>query len=423
MTHKSKFRITYTLYLLASLIALGSCVDDYNVDIPSEDTHRLVVDGNIRSNALCNFYLMYTVPLDQANQSSYYGMTIVTVDNATISVHGEDGTVYEGRRMGSNYQVQVGLLAPNVKYWLRIQTPEGTFESAHELPIVSPPISDITFQQADEQSPVQIYVKTASPDPAESIYLQWTYDEMWEIYTPYTATYEYSPYTQGNPSDGEDGEQLPPGIRRLKPEEYTNHGWVSNYSSSENFHSSESFANNVITALLHRITPDDNRLQTLYRITVHQRAISKAEYEYIKLRNQQSHGMSGLFTPLPSELPSNIHCVDGNAKAIGYVGISGDTSSKQLYIPRNQIHYIKPYRQESYTDAEMTEMGLSKYDSRLNAGFRLMYFDDQTHESRWAPSWCVDVRDYYWGRSSLARPDSWPDNTKDLDRQDNPIIY
>ena len=69
----------------------------------------------------------------------------------------------------------------------------------------------------------------------------------------------------------------------------------------------------------------DGRMYHRYSGRVHQRAISKAEYEYELARRKASSEMGGLFTLLPSALPTYIHCLTSAKHVIGFVGCSLNT--------------------------------------------------------------------------------------------------
>ena len=127
----------YTLFSLALL--MSSCIDEYNADLPQTDQNRLVVEGHIRSDMTCTFYLSRTRGL---SEESWILGSSVAVSGASLSVLGEDGTVFPGTSIppsigiytpSGTYQVQVGTLKPDVRYWLRIETEGDVFTSGDLL--------------------------------------------------------------------------------------------------------------------------------------------------------------------------------------------------------------------------------------------------------------------------------------------------
>ena len=83
---------------------------------------------------------------------------------------------------------------------------------------------------------------------------------------------------------------------------------------------------------LYDVDRADERVYYKYSGLIHQRTISKAEYEYDLARRQASSEMGGLFTPLPSALPSNIHCLTSKKHVIGFVGCSLNTSEYRFFL-------------------------------------------------------------------------------------------
>ena len=79
-----------------------------------------------------------------------------------------------------------------------------------------------------------------------------------------------------------------------------------------------------------------------YSSLVHQRAISKAEYEYELARRQASSEMGGLFTPQPSALPTNIHCLSSDKHVLGYVGCSLNIAEYRFFINAKDYSIDRP---------------------------------------------------------------------------------
>jgi hypothetical protein len=97
--------------------------------------------------------------------------------------------------------------------------------------------------------------------------------------------------------------------------------------------SSQSYEGQHIRSLkLYDIDRSSERMYYKYSGLVRQRAISRAEYEYELARRQASTEMGGLFTPLPSALPSNIHCLTSDKRVIGFVGCSMNMSEYRFFL-------------------------------------------------------------------------------------------
>ena len=116
---------------------------------------------------------------------------------------------------------------------------------------------------------------------------------------------------------------------------------------------------------MYEIDLRNERISQRYSGLIHQRAISKAEYEYELARRQADSEMGGLFTPQPSALPTNIRCLTSNKRAIGFVGCSLNTS-----------HYRFFLNAKDFTTRCLKEDGLVTYqfigsDDKLYKGFLL----------------------------------------------------
>ena len=193
------------------------------------------------------------------------------------------------------------------------------------------------------------------------------------------------------------------GYIKLNKTQFTNVGWkTQNSLSSVTFSSKGKVQNEVV----HTIDHTDDRLQTCYFIRVKNSAISRAEYEYYATRNQLSSNMGGLFSPMPTELPTNIHCINGSMKAVGFVGIRGKVNEAEIHILKKNVYYEDTHKKVSPPD----ELFEGKSPLQLwNEGYRILFYDPNDHRVRWTYAWWVDCRVAPWF-ASLSKPPFWNDN-------------
>ena len=327
---KLKETIYSTLCLIVTAGLFAGCIDEYEADIADEDSNLLVVEGTILSGEINTFTLSRT-------QSLSSGYTTNMVYGAKVSVCGSDGSevvatipdysgyytmeymAYPGR-----YVCQMGELNPEVEYYLRIEVDDEVYESEHQKPLATEKIADIRGVQDTPTSPISVLVTPAEPaDKSNGHYYSWTYDETWELRPYYVTNLHYD-------------------IQNRQPVEipdlYPLRGWKDGSGSSIMIGSSTNYEGQHIQRLkLYDVGRNDERIYHRYSGLVYQRAISKAEYEYELARRQASSGMGGLFTPQPSALPSNIHCLTSKKHVIGYVGCSLNTSKYRFFL--NQADY------------------------------------------------------------------------------------
>ena len=313
-----------SLYIILCLIlgvALSGCIEEYEADIPSEDSDLLVVEGTICSGKLNKFILTRTKSINAA-----YSYPIVA--GAKVSVRGSDGSEYQafsdyegawGSIGSGNYYCQVGTLNPDVDYYLHIETDGEIYESTPQKPLRSEKIADVRGVQNTPESNIDILVTPEAPfDPDKVNYYSWTCDETWEVHPDYTTNMYY------------DTERHKP---IFKMHQFPERGWMDETSTAIMVGSSTNYQGRHIERLkLYDIDRSDRRIYHRYSGLIHQRAITKAEYEYDLARRQAGEDMGGLFTPQPSALPTNIHCLTSDKRVIGYVGCSLNTGDYRFFL-------------------------------------------------------------------------------------------
>ena len=320
-----------SLYLVLCLIVgvtLSGCIDEYEADLPSEDSDLLVVTGSICSSKVNTFVLTRSLPVNSA-------LMPASVNGASVSVRGSDGSEYIAQAAGDGYYTcQVDELAPDVQYYLHIEVDGDVYESEPQKPLRTEKIADVTGVQNTPESAIDILVTPAEPfEPDKTNYYSWTYDETWEVHPDYTTVIYFDIKTSTPVFD---------------PYQFPLRGWKDAKGSTIMVGTSLSYEGQHIQRLkLYDIDRSHECMYYKYSGLVHQRAITKAEYEYELARRQASTEMGGLFTPLPSALPSNIHCLTSNKRVIGFVGCALNTSDYRFFlIPRNYSIY-HPIRKDA----------------------------------------------------------------------------
>lgn len=373
------------LYVLTCLLA-SSCIEPYEAELKDTMVKRLVVDGGICSDSHCSFLLSQTIPLNDKTLSAQ------PIPDAKLTICGEDGTKYKTTHGESGrYEVVVGHLDPAKTYWIEIEWKGYHFSSTPLKPVYTPSIAQLDFKQERTDKMVDILMTVNNPNAEEEIHLSVTYQEYWEIYTPYCTNAIYVP------------EQDTIIMLDKRKGERIDHGWCSNRSTKPMIISSEQYIDNQLKGYrLYTIDHTDDRLQTCYYTKVNIVGINQDEYEYEKVRLRQTNDMGGLFSPLPSELPTNIHCTDGDIKVIGFVGVRGNVASKDMYINTDQVEYRSLHKACKKLDAEYVEARTPKmlWDMRN----QICYYgviDPLSDEmvAEWCPKWGVDCTDPTWGAS------------------------
>ncbi len=375
------------IYIFIVSLLCCSCVEEFDAKLSSADTNILCVEGTIKSNSNCIFYLSHSVSVD----TEYVPLSSIKISDATIAVKGSDGQSWAGRLTEAGiYEVPVGPLEASGQYWLEVEWNDNTYTSSPQMPIATPKIQDLSWELSDDGSLVNILLTPASSS-SDKQYYKWTYEETWEVHTPLKATYEYDP----------DQNVIIPTETDLSI------GWAEDKTHISTFGSNDNYSNGQIRNLVvYQIDKDDDRFNYRYYTKVYQTAISLAEYEYERLSAQLSDEMGGLFTPQPSALPTNITCQTADLQVIGFVGVSLNTSSAAIYASSKEVGHTDK-RSIAMADEELVKK-LSWYEL-WQQGWRVYdYYPDLNPPVTWTARWCLDCTDPSWG-ASLTRPDFWED--------------
>ena len=332
-------KLKNTLYFVLCLVVsvLSGCIEEYEADISSEDSNLLVVEGTICSGAN-TFILTRTQSLNESyllyNLDMYNPYMPQMVFGATVSVRGSDGSEYRARDNGGYYTCWIDALAPNVEYYLHIEAEDEVYESEPQKPLPTESITDVSGVQNTPESNIDVLVTPDEPfEPDQVNYYSWTCDETWEVHPECTTILYF------------DTEKMGPVVKR---DQFPERGWKDATGSAIMVGASTNYDGQHIQRLkLYDIDRSDERVAYKYSGLIHQRAISRAEYEYELARRQASSEMGGLFTPLPSALPTNIRCLTSSKHVIGFVGCSLNTSEYRFFLNAEDFTIYRPYQHDT----------------------------------------------------------------------------
>jgi len=374
-------------YLLALLLfILSGCIEEFEADIPAEDSDLLVVEGTICSAQMNTFILSRT----QAVNSSYAPRMVA---GAIVSVRGTDGSEYRAQATDDYYACWIDALNPDVEYYLHIESDGEVYESDPQKPLSTEQIAEVRGVQNTPESNIDVLVTPDAPsEPDQVNYYSWTYDETWEVHSDYTTTVYY------------DTELLDAVI---KPNQFPWRGWKDRTSSTIMVGGSSNYEGQHIRNLkLYDLDRGDERMYIRYSGLIHQRAITKAEYEYELARRQAGSEMGGLFTPQPSSLPTNIHCLTSSKHVIGFVGCALNTSEYRFFLDATDFSVRLPV----HDDGRQWLKNPSS-DECLRMVARGLFLCEWTTsgidgslQTAWAYEKQLDVR--YKG-AYIERPDFW----------------
>ena len=374
--------------MILSITVVMGCVEQFEANIGDVSTEGLVVEGDIISDSTMIFQLSRTLPLNADGNKDLFD-TYLDV-NAEVTVKGSDGTFWTGVTQGrGQYRVEIGTLRPDVDYHLEIYYKGDMYQSEPQKPLETRKIDGLSFKQPDLDGPVSVLLDTEEGAEGQTDYYLWCFEEDWEVHALYLTTALFDPE-----NDKIVVYDYPPVAQ----------GWCYNRTSKIILGTTEKTKGNKIAGkVIQTIENTDNRISVLYSIRLTQRNLSRHEYEYYQVRSKLDYDMGGLFTPQPSELPTNITCSDPNRKVIGYIGCNMGVSQEQLYISEEEVFYQNNYICDTGTGPN------GSYLDKYYAGYQVCEYDKGF--MMWSTIKCVDVRRL--GADPQGRPSWWP----------NPYLY
>ena len=316
------------------------------------------------------------------------------VSGANVIVRGSDGSEIVAHEADGYYACNIDALSPDVTYYLHIETGGEVYESDPQKPMRTEKIEDVRGVQNTPTSDIDVLVTPAAPFEADHAnYYSWTYDETWEVHANYSTHMYFDVETM---------------TRVYKNNLFPEIGWKDATSSTIIVGGSPNYEGQHIQRLkMYDLSRDNERMYFRYSALVHQRAISKAEYEYELARRQAGSEMGGLFTPQPSSLPTNIRCLTSSKNVIGFVGCSLNTSEYRFFLNADDFSIAYPkYEDQRVWLENCTEEACCKM---VEKGYFLCEWEDERISfgplrTAWAKENQLDVR--YKG-AYIEEPDFW----------------
>ena len=302
------------------ILLLAQCKQEYIPQVEENNTRQLVVEGYINSGPGAT-----TI---QLSRSSDLEDTVLTPEfNAQVIVEGDDGSSVPLFENGNGEYIIGQLILDNaVKYRVHITTTDGKEYVSDYSPVKHTPVIDsITWRK--ENDGVQIYVNTHDDQNAIKYY-RWVYSETWEFHSAYHSGLDYvrDPVTNA-PVDL---------IDRSDPEAIFK-CWRTQQSTHIMLGSSEKLSEDKIFAPVRYIEPLGEELSVRYYIELTQYALSHDAYSFFQRVKKNTEQIGTLFDPQPSQLSTNIHCVnDTKEEVVGYVEVT-DQQQEHIFITNDDV--------------------------------------------------------------------------------------
>jgi len=292
------------------------CTKPYNPPAVSSLNSFLVVEGVINSgNDSTSIKISKTVGLTSKSTNN-------PVLGASVTVEGELNGIYTLTDVNNigQYNSRTGLnLSSTQRYRLRIKTNNEEYLSDYEAVKVSPPIDSVGF--VVQNNGIQLYLNAHDPG-GNTRYYRWEYAETWIFHSFYQSFY-YS-----------DGKEMK--YRTPAQQNYSCFG--NDTSSVVLLGSSAKLASDVIYQIpLTEISSTSEKIETKYSVLVKQYALTADAYKFWQILKSNSEQLGSIFSPLPSQLNGNIHCISNPTEpVIGYISV-GTVQQKRIFITEAQL--------------------------------------------------------------------------------------
>jgi hypothetical protein len=147
----------------------------------------------------------------------------------------------------------------------------------------------------------------------------------------------------------------------------------------------------------------------MYKITVYLEAIDEEGYKYWNNIRQNSENQGSIFSPMPSQMAGNLHCVtDPSVMVIGYVSAAVQAEAEMYYNDLNEFFYKEPYEYP----VEVKELKPAEFELYYNNGYKLYQVLEEIGAKKtyeWVIASCVDCRML---GGTKDKPAGWPNDHK-----------
>jgi len=310
------------VYVTLLLLILTGCIERYDTKIEGIES-ILVVEGII-TGGTTQITLSKSVDIDVLYND------LVTVDNASVYVACDDGTLSDAAFSSGNgiYMIPTGELKTDAKYRLIIYINDTVYQSEFISPTITPPV-DISFMCDDND--IYICVTTHGNDDQTGYYL-WSFREDWEIHSYLLGDFIYVKTS------------FVPILADLHSPANKYYCWAKESSKTPILGMSENLIDNDMRERkIWSFPRTDDRTSVLYRVQVKQNRIHKEGYDFYNNVKKNIEQTGSVFSHIPAEISGNIKCIsDPEIPVIGYVEVSTTTAKDIQYLnnkfwdPRNR---------------------------------------------------------------------------------------
>ncbi len=378
-------RYEKTAFILTLLVLIG-CRKPYDPPVVQTDHQYLVVEGLINTGTDSTIIkLSRTVTLKSKS-------TVRPEMGAMVTVESDQNGSYPLTDAANGNYVFPGLnLDKTLQYRLRIHTTDGnTYLTDFCTAKITQPIDSLEAIIKDDG----IDIRLDTHDPTNtSRYYRWKYEENYRFHAYYDSYFMVvDNQVVSRPAD---------------KDEYSCFG--ADTSTTLILNTTTKLSQDVVYQTPITFVPSTSeKIETTYSIHVTQYALTADAYNYYTQLEKNSQQLGSIFDAQPSELPSNIHCINNpSIPVIGYI-TAGTYSEKRIFLQNHDLPAWLPmtiYDTYGQHGCEYLTQGVSKPADIVwwNQGTPPFYTPTVKPEA-WAATICVDCT----LRGTKAPPPFWP---------------
>ena len=391
-------KTTY-LIIVSLCILLLSCIEEHNISQISSKYYNeeIVIQGKILSGDMSTIYISHTQPFGSEQNAN-------PITDAQICILGEDGYKSDMARYDADknyYTIDTKDLSIGTKYALEVKVNGDTFQSEYLKLQNCPEIEEISYKE--RMDGISIHVSSHGTEK-DSRYYMWTFEEDWEFHSDTDVL-----RLGGMPIYSEKFYQF----------ESTYHNpyyycWKHNTSKNIYIYSTKELNENTVKENeLFKIPIDDIRISYIYSLLLKQMSLSEEAYHYYSNLERLTEDTGGLFSPMPTEIRSNITCITNPDITVrGYV-FASHVTTKRIFIYESDFKEIKSeYSNCQIMRPQINTMGWEAtwriYINNYGAIAYTPYGEIGHSESLLYLQGCVDCRAVEG--APKKRPDFWPND-------------
>jgi len=304
---------------LSALVCIAllafSCKKPFTPELNQSGNNRyLVVEGVITGSDSTFIKLSRTKKIDTSK-------TVMAETNAILTIENDANVTTSLTEIKpGTYAAAPFNLDASHNYRLRIKTSDAKEYLSDYVPVKNSPLID-SIGFIAQPSAMKVYVNSHDASNLTRYY-RWDYSETWKFHSWYNSSWSKS------------------GARKVEDQIY--YCYKSDTSSNILIGSTIRLLNDVMyQAPITAVDAASEKIEMKYSILVKQYALTSDAYAFWANLQNNTQKLGSIFDVMPSESPTNYHCVTNPGElVVGYLSV-GNAAYKRVFITQSQLPSYK----------------------------------------------------------------------------------